>query len=252
MKLHIISGRTLTFFTIIAFASTSCYIDIDDDDDGFGAGPTVRGSGNVITEGRVISSFTQIEVDGSANVFLSQGNEQIVEIEADDNIIPVITTEVRGGELEIGSSRNYRTSNPVNIYITVPVISAIKIDGSGDVFGETSMGGDQLELEVSGSGNMDLELYYTQLWVESNGSGDFQLFGEVDDQEVRISGSGNYQARDLTSENCDIRISGSGDAAVSASEYLKAEIRGSGNILYYGDPQIESSVSGSGNVIAAR
>ncbi|MEQ9440755.1 MAG: head GIN domain-containing protein [Cyclobacteriaceae bacterium] len=251
MKLHIISAKTLSFFSAIALATTGCYIDIDDDD-GFGIGPSVRGSGNVITEGRVVSSFSKIEVEGSTNVFISQGDEQIVEIEADDNIVPIITTKVQGDELEISTSRNYRTSNPVNVYITVPVISAINIDGSGDVYGENAFGGDQLELEVAGSGNMDLELYYTQLTVEGNGSGDFQLFGEVDDQEVRLSGSGNYQARDLSSENCDIRISGSGDAAVSASDFLKAEIRGSGNILYYGNPQVESSVSGSGDVIAAR
>lgn len=251
MKLYITLGKTLALFAAIALTTTGCYIDIDDDD-GFGMGPTVRGSGNVITEGRVVASFTQIEVDGSANVFLSQGAEQTIEVEADDNIASVITTQVRGDELEISSSRNYRTSNPVNIYITVPVINSLKIEGSGDVFGETSMGGDQLELEVSGSGNMDLELYYTQLMVESTGSGDFQLFGEVDEQEVRISGSGNYQARDLTSESCDIRISGSGDAAVFASDFLKAEIRGSGNILYYGSPQLETDVRGSGNIISAR
>ena len=250
MKKHSILFQMLLSATIVA-TTTGCYIDVDDDD-GFNIGPSVRGSGNMVVEGRVLDSFSRIEVEGSTNVFLSQGANQLVEIEADDNIVPIITTQVRGGELEISTSRNFRSSNPVNVYITIPEITSISVDGSGDVFGENELGGDNLELEVSGSGNMDLELYYAQLDVESNGSGDFQLFGEVDDQVIRISGSGNYQARDLVSKNCDIRISGSGDAAVFASELLQAEIRGSGNILYYGGPQVESAVSGSGNVISAR
>jgi len=237
-------------FTAIAIVTTSCYIDVDDDD-GFGIGPTINGSGNVITEGRIVDSFSRIEVEGAANIILSQGNNQTVQIEADDNIVPVITTRIRGDELEISNSRNYRSNNPVNVYITAPVVSAISIDGSGDVFGRTAIEGDQLELDIDGSGDMDLEIFYTQLLVDSNGSGDFQLFGDVVDQNVRMSGSGNYDAWEMTSENCDIRISGSGDASVFASEFLKAEIRGSGNIKYYGNPRVESSVTGSGDIISA-
>ncbi|MEO0332345.1 MAG: head GIN domain-containing protein [Bacteroidota bacterium] len=250
MKKHSILPKLLVF-AAITLTATSCYIDVDDDD-GFDIGPSVRGSGNVITEGRILDSFSRIEVEGAANIFISQGSDQTIEIEADDNIVPIITTKVRGDELEISSSQGYRSNNPVNVYVTIPEIEGIRIDGSGDVFGETSLGGNELELEIEGSGDMDLEVFYTQLSVESSGSGDFQMFGEVDDQNIRISGSGNYQARDLDSKNCDIRITGSGDAAVAASEFLKAEIRGSGNIRYYGSPEVDSSVSGSGNIISSR
>jgi len=249
--LNMKSYNPFLLFVLISFIATSCYIDIDDDD-GLNIGPSVRGSDNVITEGRNLDSFSRIEVEGSANVFISQGADQTVKIEADDNIVPIVTTKVRGAELEISNSRNYRSKNPVNVYITVPEIEAVRIDGSGDVFGETSLAGTELALEIEGSGDMDLEVFYVQLSVESSGSGDFQMFGEVDTQNVRISGSGNYQARDLDSKDCDIRITGSGDAAVLASEFLKAEIRGSGNIVYYGSPKVNSSVSGSGNIISSR
>jgi len=249
MKLHLALFQ-IFLFAVISLVATGCYIDVDDDD-GFGIGPTINGSGNVVTEGRIVDSFSRIEVEGAANIILRQGTNQTLQVEADDNIVPVITTRVRGDELEISNSRNYRSNNPVNVYITVPVVSAISIDGSGDVFGQTALEGDQLELDIDGSGDMDLEIFYTQLFVESNGSGDFQLFGEVVEQVVRISGSGNYDAWEMTSENCDVRISGSGDASVFASEFLKAEIRGSGNIKYYGNPRVESSVTGSGNIISA-
>ncbi|MGB3589385.1 MAG: head GIN domain-containing protein [Tunicatimonas sp.] len=242
--------QSIFLFALITVITTGCYIDIDDDD-GFGVGPTVRGSDNVITEGRILDSFSRIEVEGSANVIISQGANQQVEVEADDNIVPVITTKVRGNELEISNSRNYQSNNPVNVYITVPVVSAISVDGSGDVYGQTSLDGDELELDVSGSGDMDLEVFYTRLLVESSGSGDFQIVGKIVEQEIRMSGSGNYDAWELDSEICDIRISGSGDASVFASELLKAEIRGSGNIKYYGNPQVESSVTGSGDIISA-
>ncbi len=251
MKLYTISGKLLALFTAVALTTTGCYVDLDDDN-GFSNGPSVQGSGNVVTEARVVAPFSQIEVEGSALVFLSQGTEQTVAVEADDNIVPIITTRVRGDELEISSSHNYRTANSVRVYITIPVISALKIDGSGDIWGETPIAGDQLELDVEGSGDMDLELFYTRLLAESTGSGDFQLLGEVADQEVSLLGSGNYRARDLASQTCDIRIYGSGNATVAVANYLNAEIRGSGNVRYFGSPQVDTSVSGSGNVIATQ
>ena len=252
MKLHTLSRTLLALFAAVALATTGCYVDLDDDDDWFGDGPSVRGSGNTVTETRIAASFSKIKVEGAAVVYLRQGTEQTIEVEADDNIVPIITTRVRNDELNIGTSEDYRSANPVTIYITMPVIRALRIDGSGDIWGDTPIEGDQLVLDVQGSGDVDLELSYTRLRAEGSGAGDFQLRGEVKDQEVDLLGSGNYQARDLASLTCDIRIEGSGDATVAVEEYLNAEIRGSGNVRYFGSPRVDSSISGSGSVIATR
>lgn len=246
-----LSAKFLALCAAVALTLPGCYIDLDDDD-GISLGPSVRGSGTVITETRITAAFTQIELEGEAQVYLRQGADQALAVEADDNVVPIITTRVRDGRLEIGSADSYRSDNPVNIYVTVPEIRGLKIDGAGDIYGETSLAGEELALEVRGSGDMDLDLYYPRLRAEGSGSGDFLLRGEVDEQEVSLLGSGNYRADELASQTCDIRISGSGDATVAVEEYLSAEIRGSGNIRYSGRPRVDTSVTGSGNVIGSR
>lgn len=229
---------------ILALAS-SCYIDFDDDD----FGPTIKGSGNVIIEERALSAFDRIVVEGSMDIIIRQDDQQVLEIEADDNVVPIISTSVRGGELKIKSTRSYRSREDVKVYITVVDLEELKMRGSGDAYGENIITGDRLNLEISGSGNMDMEVYYDHLFSEINGSGNFILQGEAVDQEVRINGSGDYRAADLLSAEADVNISGSGNSTVSVSDFLSAEIRGSGDIIYYGNPQVNSSIRGSGKLI---
>ncbi len=245
MKTKTIFYKTLPAILILAL-TTSCYVDFDDDDD---FGPTIKGSGNVIVEERALSGFDRIIVEGAMDIILRQDDQQILEVEADDNIMPIISTSVRGGELKIKSTRSYRSREAVKIYITVVDLEELKVRGSGDVYGESVFAGDRLNLETSGSGNMDLEVYYDKLFSEINGSGNFILQGEANEQEVRINGSGDYRAADLLTVETDINISGSGNSTVNVSDYLRAEIRGSGDIIYYGNPEVSSSIRGSGNLI---
>lgn len=244
MKTKRLFYNILPALLILAFTS-SCYFDFGDDD----FGPTVRGSGNIVIEERSLSGFDRIVVEGAMDVVLRQDDTQILEIEADDNIVPIISTSVRGGELRIKSTRSYRSRKDVKIYITVVDLEELKMRGSGNVYGETVVTGDRLNLEISGSGNMDMEIYYDRLFSEINGSGNFNLMGEALEQDVRINGSGDYRAADLLSEEADINISGSGNSTVHVSDYLRAEIRGSGNIVYYGDPEVNSAIRGSGKLI---
>jgi hypothetical protein len=238
-----------TFYTLLpalfSVLMSSCYFDIDGD----GIGPAINGSGNVVVEERILPEFDRILVEGSMDIILAQDNAQYLEVEADDNIVPIISTSVRGGELRIKSTHSYRSRRDVKVYITLNELEGLEIRGSSDVYGESVLAGDDLDLEIDGSGSMDLELYFDQLYAEINGSGNFRLSGEAIEQEIRINGSGDYRAADLQTVEADVTISGSGNSTVNVSDFLYAEIRGSGDVFYYGNPQVSSSIRGSGNLI---
>ena len=224
---------------------SGCYFDIDNDR----TGPAIRGSGNLSAEERMLPGFDRVLAEGPLDVIISQGSEQYVEVEADDNLLPYIRTSVRGGQLKISTTRSFRTRNTVTVYITLTALEALEVRGSGNIFGETALSGDQLMLEINGSGDVDMELYYNQIESYTNGSGNFRLSGETVDQYIRINGSGDYRAANLLSLNTEVDIRGSGNCIVSVSDYLRADIRGSGDIMYYGDPDVEGSVHGSGDLI---
>ena len=80
------------------------------------------------------------------------------------------------------------------------------------------------------------------------GAGDVQVSGRVVSQSISISGSGDHNARDLRSQEADIKVQGSGDVEVWAVAGLSAMVMGSGDIDYYGDPTITERIMGSGSV----
>ena len=108
-------------------------------------------------------------------------------------------------------------------------------------------------LKVSGSGDVEAEDISTdELVVTISGTGDVEISGEANSQDVDISGSSNYQAEDLESREATVDIGGSGSATVNVSDELDAKVSGSASIEYIGDPTVRQDVSGAGEVVSER
>lgn len=211
----------------------------------------LRGSGDLITETRNVSNFDRISLSGSGNVIITQNGEESLVVETDDNIMEYVTTEVRGGTLELGfSSARAGGISPTRLTFTLSVdnLEGLTVSGSGDIEAE-GIETDSLEINVSGSGDIRVDSLTADL-VEAqiSGSGEIVLAGEAADQDIQISGSGKYRAGDLLSETVTVEIGGSGDVTVWTTNSLDASIGGSGNVSYYGTPSVSSSTSGSGSI----
>jgi hypothetical protein len=215
-------------------------------------GDFVNGSGNIEKETRSESGFTGIAVSGPMDVELTQGGEFSIEVEADDNIIPYILTEKEGRTLQIKTrdNANLQTSGNILVKITMPEVREISIGGSGAVktMGRIS-NSDKLELDVAGSGDMELNVKSPSISAHIAGSGKIVAEGETQKIDVHIAGSGDFLAENLKSEEVKVSVGGSGNAKVFASRELDVSVAGSGNIYYRGDPtNIKKSIAGSGNV----
>ena len=104
-------------------------------------------------------------------------------------------------------------------------------------------------LEISGSGQAEAKGVSTdRLQVRISGSGGVAGQGTANDLDLRISGSGSFRGQEIKSQRATVGVSGSGDAVVSASETLKADVSGSGTVEYVGEPRVTENVSGSGAV----
>ena len=201
-------------------------------------------------EERNVSSFTGVAVSLSADVQLTQGSPQRVVIEASENDLENIVTVVRGGILEIKREPLWRGNlKNVTIWITMPEVDALNLSGSASILAERALTADELEIKVSGSGKIDLrELKGNELSIIISGSGNVNLAGMADEMDIALSGSGGVRAQSLTVSECSVRISGSGNCDVDATDELEARISGSGRITYYSNPEVDASVSGSGRI----
>lgn len=215
----------------------------------------VTGSGKAATELRQLPPFQAVAMSGSMDLTVRQGAEQQVELTADDNLLALLETEVRGSgddaRLEVrwkrGSSVNTRTQT--RIAITVPRLTALSASGSGDMTVER-FETPSLAIRVSGSSDTRLrELKTAQLDIAISGSGDVEGAGSATRVGVKVSGSGDIELGELKAEEVSVTISGSGDAMVHADKSLEVRIAGSGDVRYRGDPaRVNAKVAGSGSV----
>jgi hypothetical protein len=199
-------------------------------------------------EERDVSSFSGIALGISGDLYLTQGSPQKVVIQAESNLDRIETT-VKGGLLRIKTDNWNQRIKGAKIWITMPTVEALHVSGSGNILAETSVDADELELKVSGSGEIKIsELKADEIEAAISGSGDIILGGSADEIEIGISGSGGFSAGALKVNEGGVKISGSGDCSVDVTGELDAAISGSGTITYYSDPQVDARVSGSGKV----
>lgn len=208
------------------------------------------------TVDRHLSGFNGINVAGSFDVFITQGATESVKVEAPSNVIDKILTEVNGGILKIYSKHdNFNWGNwwgnhkKIAIYVTTKDLNAISLTGSGDVSFREGFTTNILRLRISGSGDMSGKLQVKTLESSISGSGDMKLSGRAESSTVSLVGSGDYMARNLETSSTAIRLTGSGDAYINASDKVDAAVHGSGDIHCSGKPKnVSQSKSGSGDI----
>ncbi|HVP22083.1 MAG TPA: head GIN domain-containing protein [Anaerolineaceae bacterium] len=228
----------------VAFTISGCGITVD-------LGNVVRGSGRMSSDTREVSGFTQVSILGSGDAQITKSDHESLKIEAEDNILPLITSEIQNGKLILGFKPNtsISTTLPIHFTITVKDLTGVEVNGSSNV----SVGDIQtssMALAIHGSGNINLaSLQANSLSIVDTGSGDMYInSGKVDSQQISISGSGTYSAPNLESQTAAATVSGSGNVTVWAKGTLNAVISGSGSVSYFGSPQVVQNVSGSGSI----
>lgn len=192
-------------------------------------GSGVEGSGVTASEEREVAEFTQVQLTGSFEVAVEVGPDGRVRVEADDNIVPLITTTVVGSTLKITARQGFSSEQPVKVQVAVPRLLGVEQSGSGS-------------MEARG---IDGERFVVKL----QGSGAIRLAGRADALVANIEGSGALAAADLVTTTATVDLAGSGTAEVHASERLVVDIAGSGSVRYTGDPKdITRNIHGSGTI----
>jgi hypothetical protein len=215
-------------------------------------GDAFKGSGTVVTEPREVSGFAAIDLRGVGVLRVTQDTTETLTVRTDDNLLPLITTEVRDGTLRIAiDTREHRHGiDPTELTYDVSLTSlqALSVSGAARVE-SASLATEDLRLEVSGFAHVTLDgLQATSLHVASSGGSAFVVNGAVDAQEVVVDGAADYRARELTSRTATVRINGAGHVVVRVVESLDAEITGAGTVEYIGQPAVVQHVSGVGVV----
>ncbi len=208
-----------------------------------------------MAQGRKISvdDFDELIFGLPGRLYLTQGDTEKVEIDCSDDQFDEIEIENRGGRLYIRNRDSNRwgwrgfRGGDITVYVTMKDIRRLDVSGSGDLIGENTFVTGDLDVALSGSGSLSIDVEGDDMAFRISGSGNMEIAGQADEVDAKISGSGKIRADDLRATVLDASISGSGSIYMTVEEEIYSNISGSGNVYYKGDPdRVRSNASGSG------
>ena len=241
---------------LIIIATTACYVRQENNNRRtFTMLNTIRvkGNGNIETEERNLALFNGIRVSSGINVELKQGENQSVFVQADENILQYIITEIKGDVLRIGIEQNITIVNKsVKLMITMKEIKSLQASSSGNLTGVSPIKADMLEIRTSSGGNMDIDVAANKINVKTSSGGNASLRGNSNVLEVDVSSGGNINASQLEAREVNADASSGGNVKIDVTEKLIAKASSGGDISYIGEPKVVDSRSSSGGTIRRR
>lgn len=189
---------------------------------------TIRGSGIPKTETRTLESFDRIDASGAFEITLVPASVIRVTVTADDNLVDAVDTIVGDGVLRIGSLRSFVSRTQMQVKVEAPAVREVALTGSGTL----------TALSLSGK----------EFAFSGGGSTAATFGGRVDVLNLSIAGSARVDALELAGDRVDVKVIGSGHAAVNPLRVLEVSIIGSGVVHYVGEPKLYRSVIGKGKI----
>jgi hypothetical protein len=212
-------------------------------------GPSIKGNGNVVEETRTVNDFTAIKASAGTNVYITQGNEIKVLVKADENLIDIISTKVEDGVLKITNSKQIRRSTVNKVFVTVREIKELTAFAGSNIYSETALKSENIELTSSAGSNMKLDVISKRMKVSTSAGSNIYLEGRTDKFEGAASAGSNIKAENLKTKICKAKVSSGANIWITVTDELDGKASSGGNVFYYGTPkQVDVSSSSGGNV----
>ncbi len=226
------------FFSLFA---SSCILDAN-----FGAGK--RGNGIVVEETRnVKEDFTVVSASEGLDVFVTQGSDYKILVEADENIIDLIGTDVREGRLKIHAIENIGRATK-KVYVTLPEVTGLRSSSGADLIAQNIIESERIELDASSGSDLNVELNAQEVSAEASSGADIKVAGQTDYLYADASSGADIRAKGLIAKTCTADASSGSDISVNVTESLVADASSGADISYTGEASVKTKKSASGSV----
>ena len=231
----------LAIVALLSLFASSCMMDVN-----FGHGKT--GNGQVVEETRnVAENFTEVLASEGIDVFVTQDSEFKITVEADENIIDLIGTDVRDGRLKIHAIENIGRATK-KVYVSLPKITALKSSSGADLIVQNVIESESIELDASSGSDLRVELSAKEVTADASSGADIKVSGRADMLYADASSGSDIKARDLLVKRCNADASSGADISVNVTESLVADANSGADITYSGEASVQTKKSVSGSV----
>ena len=188
----------------------------------------VKGSGKRVMQKRQISPFTSISTEGVFEIEVTCQKDPSLEIEGDDNVLELVTSEVGGNVLRLKNTKNYSTNEPVRVKITVPKLEGLSVSGAGRV-------------EVKDVKSEKFE-------IDSNGAPNITVAGDTNVIDIDSNGAGRIDTHNLRASKAVVDSKGVSRIDLDVKDQLDVTVSGPSSVFYRGDPVVNKTIHGPGKV----
>lgn len=234
----------ITIALVLALLLNSCGFDINFGD--FGSGE--KGNGVVVEETREITEeFTEVSASEGIDVFVTQGSDFDISVEADENIMDLIGTDIRNGKLKIHAIENIGRATK-KVYVTLPKVSGLIASSGSHLATENMIQADKLQVDASSGAIIDANVKVTNMEIDASSGANISLEGTAKEVFVDGSSGANIKANELQTLVCNADASSGANISIDVTDNLTAEASSGGNISYKGNPSVQKNKSVSGSV----
>lgn len=231
--------QLIGIFAVLSVLLSSCWY----------IGPSVKGNGNVTEQVRSVDEFDQIKVSRGMNVYITQGSPAKVLVIADSNLHEIIETRAEGGVLIVTATENIRWARTKKVMVTVEKLVGIETTSGANVWSQSPIRSENLELKAGSGANLTLEVKSRHLKADCSSGANIILSGLAQEAELETSSGANLKAQELKADACRMRASSGGNVTATVVEKLEARASSGGNITYHGEPaETNIDKSSGGNV----
>lgn len=209
-----------------------------------------KGNGNVVTQERDVSeNFTEIRGSAGLDVYLTQGNEYKIMVEADENLQQFIETDIKNGKLHITTSENISWSEAKKVYVTFVEVNSIEASSGAEVIGNSLIKSETLSLKASSGADLEVEVFAKDITAQTSSGAEIKVSGKASSLFAKASSGSELNAKELLVVNCTAEASSGAEIKVNVKEKLDANASSGADIRYSGNPtSVNSNKSSSGSV----
>lgn len=231
----------LTTLLTLLITTSSCFMDV------LGG---IKGNGEVVSEDRTISSnFSEIIVQQGIQVYLTQGNSTSLKVEADENILDILRTEVKNNQLKIYFDKNVYKASSKNVYVTANNITKIETSSGAAVKTENTIDTKSLNLDSSSGSYIKIYVNADNISSSSSSGAGIHIYGKSKQFSASASSGSSIDADKLETINTTAQASSGANINVNVTGKLTANASSGGDIDYEGSPtQVNKNTSSGGSI----
>ena len=209
----------------------------------------IEGNGKIVKEERKLSDFKAISVKNAIHLKITQGTEEKVVVETDENVLPYLNTEVSGGELKIGIKGSVNNTKVMNVYVTVKTLNALETSSAAKATSENKIETNDLKISSSSGSAVKLDIVCTNLDVKISSGCAVALSGSAQFLRADASSGSALSTAELKAEKGELSASSGAALAANVSKEVRAHASSGARIAVTGNPSSRDSDSSSGGSV---